>query len=292
MKVVVTGAGGQLGQAVVAQLKDDGQTVVSLKRHDADLTNEEQTAELLKKAAPDALVNCAAYTDVDKAESEPQTAYAVNRDGATNLAAIANDLNARLIHISTDFVFDGTNSKPYTEDDTPHPINLYGESKLAGEQEVLQKCPQALVVRTSWLFSHVGHNFVKTILKLAAEKETLKVVDDQIGTPTYTVDLAQAISDILDKTGLNGIIHLANEGVASWYDLAFGVLDEVNREGLPCKTRTLTPIPTEDWPTPAGRPPYSVLSKCKARQYLATPMPHWRQGLTAAIEKLINSSKT
>ncbi|HMB30560.1 MAG TPA: dTDP-4-dehydrorhamnose reductase, partial [Desulfohalobiaceae bacterium] len=197
MRVVVPGASGQLGKEVVAQLQSLGETVIPLTRQEMDLNLKETISTCINDLSPDVVINCAAYTQVDQAESDPEAAYTVNQRSVRELALISRGIKAVFVHISTDFVFDGSKSCPYTEEDHPYPVNVYGASKLAGEKEVLDLCPQSLLLRTSWLYNHEGHNFVQTILRLAKEREIIRVVDDQIGSPTCVKDLAQVILTLL-----------------------------------------------------------------------------------------------
>lgn len=282
MRVVVPGASGQLGKEVVAQLLSLGETVIPLTRQEMDLNLKETIFTCINDLSPDVVINCAAYTQVDQAESDPEAAYTVNQRSVRELALISRGIKAVFVHISTDFVFDGSKSCPYTEEDHPYPVNVYGASKLAGEKELLDLCPHSLLLRTSWLYSHEGHNFVQTMLRLAKEREIIRVVDDQIGSPTCVKDLAQVILTLL-KNEVHGMFHVSNEGVASWYDFALAVIEESRRQGIPSKARTITPVPSEDFPTLAKRPFYSVLSKRKIRPYLETPLPHWRESLRKTI---------
>ncbi|BCO32018.1 NAD(P)-dependent oxidoreductase [Thiohalobacter sp. COW1] len=290
MKVLVTGAGGQLGREFVLLLQDAGMEAVALTRNELDLTAAADTiADTIAIHQADWIVNCAAYTQVDRAESEPELAYAVNRDAAAAIAEGARRGNGRLLQVSTDFVFGGDKSSPYREDDSPAPLGVYGASKLAGEQAVLEVLPSALILRTAWVYGCHGHNFVKTILRVAGERDELHVVDDQIGTPAWTRDIAGAMLALM-RAGAEGAYHFTNEGVASWYDFALAVLELGAAQGFGIKARTLQPIPTADYPTPARRPAYSVLSKAKIRPLLPGSIPHWRTSLSAMLQELSISS--
>lgn len=289
MKYVVPGAGGQLGRELVSRLEARGETVCPLTRKECDLTSTEAVKAILLKTCPDVIVNCAAFTQVDLAESEPEMAYALNQQSVRQLALISQDIKAFFVHVSTDFVFDGLKSSPYTETDRPNPINVYGASKLAGELDVLDTCPQGLILRTSWLYSPFGKNFAKTILRLAKERKDLRVVDDQIGTPTSAEDLAQVILELINQKA-SGLVHVSNEGVASWYDFAVAILEESRSQGVFLKAQTVTPVPSEDFPTPAQRPPFSVLSTLKLRTYLKSPMPHWRESLRKTLARIIRET--
>lgn len=263
MVVLVTGASGQLGQA----LQHISGNYPEIKFHfisssELDITNKESISLSFGKYKPDVCINTAAYTAVDKAESEPEKAYAVNVTGAKNLAEACKEHDVLLVHISTDFVFDGTKSEPYTEEDTPNPQSVYGATKLQGEKAIRAILTKYYIIRTSWVYSQFGNNFMKTMLRLAGERDRINVVNDQIGTPTNAVDLAEAIFTILksDKEAF-GIYNYSNEGSCSWYDFAKKIF-EVNKI-----TIDLQPIPTAAYPTPAKRPMYSVLDK---RKFLIT----------------------
>jgi dTDP-4-dehydrorhamnose reductase len=285
MKVAVTGAAGQLGTDLCRRLRAAGHEAVALARKDLDLAHPEQVRETISALAPDWVVNCAAYTQVDRAESEVEQAFAVNRDGARALAQAVARTNGRLLQVSTDFVFDGSQSHPYREEDAASPLGVYGRSKWEGEQAVLDRLPDALIVRTAWVHGAHGHNFVKTILRLASERERLTIVDDQVGSPSWTGDIAAALARLMEQQAA-GIFHYTNEGVASWYDFAWAILEEARGLGLVVKNCELVPIPTSAYPTPAKRPAYSVLSKEKIRACLGTAIPHWREGLQSMMREL------
>jgi dTDP-4-dehydrorhamnose reductase len=253
MKVAVTGAAGQLGTDLCRRLRDSGHEAVALARRDLDLAHPEQVRETISALAPDWVVNCAAYTQVDRAESEVDQAFAVNRDGARALAQAVARTSGRLLQVSTDFVFDGSQSHPYREEDAASPLGVYGRSKWEGEQAVLDCLPEALIVRTAWVHGAHGHNFVKTILRLASERERLTIVDDQVGSPSWTGDIAVALVRLMEQQA-GGIFHYTNEGVASWYDFAWAILEEARGLGLLVKDCELVPIPTSAYPTPARRP--------------------------------------
>ncbi len=259
MVVLVTGASGQLGQAlqhVAVNHPDIEFHFVSSS--ELDITDKVSVASCFRKRKPDACINAAAYTAVDKAESEPEKAFAVNVTGVKNLAEVCKEHNVLMLHISTDFVFDGTKREPYTEDDIPNPQSVYGKTKLQGEQEIQAVLTKYYIVRTSWVYSQFGNNFMKTMIRLGQERDSLNVVNDQTGTPTNAVDLAEAIISILksDKEAF-GIYNYSNEGSCSWYDFAKKIF-EVNKI-----TIDLQPIATSAYPTPAKRPEYSVLDKRK-----------------------------
>lgn len=259
MVVLVTGASGQLGQAlqhVAVNHPDIEFHFVSSSK--LDITDKVSVASCFRQRKPDACINAAAYTAVDKAESEPEIAFAVNVTGVKNLAEVCKEHNVLMLHISTDFVFDGTKREPYTEDDIPNPQSVYGKTKLQGEQEIQAVLTKYYIVRTSWVYSQFGNNFMKTMIRLGQERDSLNVVNDQTGTPTNAVDLAEAIISILksDKEAF-GIYNYSNEGSCSWYDFAKKIF-EVNKI-----TIDLQPIATSAYPTPAKRPEYSVLDKRK-----------------------------
>ncbi|MGA7800486.1 MAG: dTDP-4-dehydrorhamnose reductase [Gammaproteobacteria bacterium] len=284
MKVVVTGAGGQLGTDLVESLRDNGDEVVGFDRAALDIGNAEQARATLAAEGPDWIVNCAAYTNVDGAESDAEGAFAVNRDGAANVAAAAAGCGARLVHVSTDYVFDGNQSRPWQESDPASPLGIYGQSKWAGEQAVRATVPGAVILRTAWVYGAHGRNFAKTILRLAAERDSLSVIDDQVGCPTWTGDICTAIAALIGAEA-SGIYHFTNEGVASWYDFATAIVEEGRTQGFDLRAG-VHPIPTEDYPLPAPRPAYSVLSKRKIRPLLDAPIPHWRASLRAMLKEL------
>ena len=282
-KVLVTGAAGQLGRELCLLLAEEGIDTVALTRHELDLSGPADaiTATIARHRA-DWVVNCAAYTQVDKAESEPELAHAVNAVAAGAIARAVHDYGGRMLQVSTDFVFGGDQPTPYREQDAVNPLGVYGATKLAGEQAVQEVLPEALILRTAWVYGEHGHNFVKTILRLAGEREELKVVDDQIGTPSWTRDIATTLLALM-RQDASGIYHFTNEGVASWYDFALAVVEEARALGQNLPLQRLLPIPTSDYPTPARRPAYSVLSKEKIRPLLSAPIPHWRASLRAML---------
>lgn len=285
MKVLVTGGDGQLGTELCLRLRAAGHEAVAFTQKDADFTAADALRAAIAQRHADWVVNCAAHTAVDKAESEPELAYAVNRDGARAVAEAVAGYGGKLLHISTDFIFDGTQSHPYIEVDAANPLGVYGASKLAGEQAVLEVLPEAAILRTAWVHGAHGHNFVKTMLRLAAERDELTVVDDQIGTPSWTGDIAEALIALI-TAGAQGVYHFTNEGVASWYDFAVAILDEARALGFPIKAQRVRPIPTAAYPTPARRPAYSVLDKQKIRALLGRPIPHWRESLITMLREL------
>ena len=276
---------GQLGTELCARLRSAGYDAIAFTQHDADFTQADRLRTAIAERRADWVINCAAHTQVDKAESEKELAFAVNRDGARAVAEAVAGYGGHLLHISTDFIFDGTQSHPYREEDVPNPLGVYGLSKWAGEQAVGEVMPDALIVRTAWVHGAHGHNFVKTMLRLAAERDELRVVDDQIGSPSWTGDIADALIALIDRDA-RGCYHFTNEGVASWYDFAVAILDEARVLGFSIQAQRVTPIPTSGYPTPARRPAYSVLDKQKIRAALARPIPHWRAALVAMLREL------
>lgn len=275
MVILVTGASGQLGQALKSIASEyETVTFVWADSSEGDLTDPEKLQSLFAAHQPDICINAAAYTAVDKAESEPEKAFAINADGAQNLAHISKENDTTLIHVSTDFVFDGNQSRPYQETDATNPTGVYGLSKLKGEQLIQGVGGKYFIVRTSWVYSDFGNNFKKTMLRLASERDSLRVVNDQIGTPTHAVDLARALITIaLSGQHQYGIYHFSNEGLASWYDFAKEIF-RINDVSI-----DLTPIPTIEFPTPAKRPAYSVLDKAKIKAVFGIQINDWKQAL-------------
>jgi len=284
MRVLVTGAGGQLGQDVTAQLREQAIDVVALNRAQLDLAQPGQIVRQLKASAPDWIINCAAWTAVDAAEQQTQQAFAINRDAVRDMVACANGIGARLLHISTDFVFSGRSQRPYREEDPTDPLGVYGLSKREGELAVLSGSAH-IVLRTAWLFGVHGGNFVRTMLRLASERDELRVVDDQVGSPTWSRDLAGAIVALI-RQDASGLYHFANAGETSWHGFACAILDEARMQGFPVRAQRVTPIPTSEFPTPASRPAYSVLSTEKIQQLLPAPIRDWRTALSLMLEEL------
>ena len=282
--ILVTGSKGQLG----SEIRDLAPTYPGFQFEfididELDLTDTSAVNDFFDQKNFDYCINCSAYTAVDKAEDEQETAMAVNFTAVKNLAHILADKKTYLIHISTDYVFDGRNHKPYIETDPTSPQSVYGLSKLKGEEAILGSPVDAVIIRTSWLYSAYGHNFVKTILRLSKERDSLTVVADQVGTPTYAGDLAKAIMEMISLGKLNPgieIYHFSNEGVTSWFDFARAIVD---KSGGNCK---ITPIETKDFPTKASRPFYSVLNKTKIKQDFSIEIPYWRDSLKTVLKKL------
>lgn len=287
MKILVTGAYGQLGN----ELKELSVNYTNWQFlftdiDSLDITDKKEVESFFQEKKPDFVLNCAAYTAVDQAETDRNAALKVNANAPGILAAAAKKHNAGFIHISTDYVFDGRSFKPYEEIDPVNPESVYGKTKLAGEHAVRGENSSAVIVRTSWLYSTFGNNFVKTMLKLGQERETLKVVFDQVGTPTYAGDLARVllkIADVYNKKPeqfIPGIYHYSNEGVASWYDFAHAVFEQTQ---IKCK---ILPVISGEFPTIAKRPHYSVLNKSKIKATFNLEIPYWKNSLKLCINKL------
>ena len=284
MKILVTGSNGQLGSELRALAPSfGGDDFIFTDIAELDITSEQDIDDLVRAEKPAAIINCAAYTAVDKAEQEDSLAFLINATAVGNLARVASKYHALLIHISTDYVFDGKGFKPYMEDDPTNPISLYAKSKHAGEQQVQSYASRAMIIRTSWLYSEFGNNFVKTMMKYGKERGQLKVVFDQTGTPTYARDLARTILNILHKqpdyTGVE-VFHFSNEGVTSWYDFAKAI---VELSGITCR---IDPIETKEYPLPAIRPFYSVFNKSKIKQRFHIEIPYWKDSLKECIDRI------
>lgn len=283
--ILVTGKSGQLGQSIQKLAKQYPQFEFQfVGRDELDLSQPNQLKTQLNQWEFDAIINCAAYTAVDKAETEAELADAINHRAVGKLAQIAKDKNAFLIHVSTDYVFNGRHFKPYAESDEVEPQNVYGDSKLKGEQAIRIINPSSAIVRTSWVYSEFGNNFVKTMLRLGQERDQLNVIFDQVGTPTYATDLAKALLQICEQQNAKpsnqsgtAIYHFSNEGVCSWYDFAKTIFE---LSGISCD---VSPIETKDYPTPAKRPNYSVLNKSKIKQDFALAIPYWKDSLKACL---------
>ena len=289
MKILVIGKSGQLGQSInkIVSNAQSNNEFVFVGRDQLDLSNENNVASYFESNDFDIIINCAAYTAVDKAESEVELANQVNHLGVKQLAQIANKQKAKLIHISTDYVFDGESDESYLESNITNPINTYGKTKLAGEQAVLVAMQNgAIIIRTSWVYSEYGHNFVDTMLRLGKERDELNVVSDQIGSPTYAGDLARAILHIIQtEVFLNSsqetqIYHYSNEGACSWFDFAKEIFAFAS---IQC---TVSPITTEQYPTPAQRPTNTLMDKDKISQTFGVNIPYWKESLKTCIEIL------
>ncbi|RYG62352.1 MAG: dTDP-4-dehydrorhamnose reductase [Alphaproteobacteria bacterium] len=281
--ILVTGAGGQLGHALRATLGE--RPALYRSSAELDITDVEACRRFIAEQGISVILNAAAYTKVDKAESEQDLAFAVNRDGARNLALAAQEAGARLVHVSTDYVFDGLADQPYVETDKPNPQTVYGRSKLAGEDAVLEHAPHAVVLRTGWVYSTYGSNFLNTMLRLGAERENLGVVSDQTGTPTLASRLAADIVRIADQCVerddvKGGIFHYAGGGQATWFEFARSIMAEA---GLNCEVKGIS---TADYPTAAVRPAYSVLDKTKVKSHFGLQINQWQDDLTACLSAL------
>ncbi len=278
MRVLITGAAGQVGRALCAT-RPQGAVLRGLTRGELNVTDAAAIEAAVKDFAPDWIVNAAAWTAVDGAEAEPEAAFAANADAPTLLARAAAAHHARLLHLSTDFVFDGRASRPYRLDATPNPLSTYGASKLAGERAVAEVLRErALILRTAWIYDGNGRNFATTMLRLMRGHGAVSVVADQVGTPTSASDLARAIWRAIGRK-LSGIHHWTSAGVASWYDFAVAIEEEARAAGLLERRAHIVPIRTEDFPTPAARPAYSVLDQTETWAALGMTAPHWRDGL-------------
>lgn len=283
LNILVTGSTGQVGQSLQAIAKDYRYHFIFSGRKNFNLCDKNQVEAFVLKHQVNVIINCAAYTAVDKAESEESLAEAVNHLAIANLAELAKKHSIQLIHLSTDYVFDGLQSFPYSELDTVNPQGIYGKTKLAGEKALIKINPQnSIIMRTSWVYSAFGNNFVKTMLRLGKEKKSLNVVADQVGSPTYAMDIARAILAIVPQLNTQRveIYHFSNEGVASWYDFATEIM------ALAQMNCFVKPISTAEYPTPAKRPFYSVLNKAKIRQSYGLEIPYWKDSLKKCLEEL------
>ena len=286
-KILLLGSTGQVGQELLKTLQPLGE-IVSLNRQQLDLTQVSQIKDNIVSIEPNIIVNASAYTAVDKAEKDEEIAMAINAVAPKVMAQAAREITAHLVHISTDYVFNGKNHTPYLEEDLTNPLGVYGKSKLLGEQGVIQNCNNYTILRTAWVYGAKGHgNFVKTMLRLGADREELKVVADQIGSPSWSYDIANAIANLIKPQSdlASGIYHFTSSGVASWYDFAVAIFEEANKLGFPLKIKTVLPITTADYPTPAKRPNYSVLSKAKYIETLGVYPPHWRDSLREMLQE-------
>ncbi|CAM2782167.1 NAD(P)-dependent oxidoreductase [Pseudoalteromonas atlantica] len=304
MKVIVTGKNGQLGNEL-AKLSPANAEIELFDSKALDITNIAMLNEVLIAHSPDVVINAAAYTAVDKAETETELAYAVNEQGAANLATVCKTIGAKLIHVSTDFVFDGTKTTPYEANDITNPLSVYGASKLAGEQAIKNVLgSQAIIVRTAWVYSAFGNNFVKSMLNLMQQKEHLGIVADQVGTPTWAKGLAEfiwaLIVQIMSKNSINStqndnkadILNWTDAGVASWYDFAVAIQELALEKGLLNKEIPIRPIPATSYPTPAKRPAFSVLNKAQAEQVSGVQTIHWRAQLSNMLDELAQKANS
>ncbi len=290
MKILVSGKNGQLGKELqdIASLYTSYQFIF-FDKDELNIADEHALANIFKKYTPAFFINCAAYTAVDKAETEQEKAYAINAEAVGNIAKQCHQFHTKLIHISTDYVFDGKGTQPYKEDDATNPVNYYGHTKWLGEQLALNNNPGTIVIRTSWVYSKYGNNFVKTMLRLMKERKEINVVNDQVGSPTYARDLAEAIMEIVNSENVDTshlspltshIFHFSNDGIISWYDFAVAI-KEIKQ--LDC---VINPIPTTSYPTPAKRPAYSGLDKTKIENTFNIQIKGWRKSLSECLQAL------
>ena len=281
-RVLITGANGQLGHEMRNVLNgDDRFEAIFTDVAELDICDAEAVNRAVADNRVDYIVNCAAYTQVDKAEDNVELCRKINATAVENLARAAAACGARMIHVSTDYVFNGRGYRPYTEDMTPDPQSVYGSTKLEGEQALMRLCPQSAIIRTAWLYSPYGNNFVKTMMRLGSERDELSVVADQIGTPTCAADLARAILAVLTaETFVPGIYHFSDEGACSWYDFTVAIH---RLAGITCRVK---PIRSDEYPSRAHRPFYSVLDKSKIKQTYGITIPHWYESLSHCIEIL------
>ncbi|MCS6830636.1 MAG: dTDP-4-dehydrorhamnose reductase [Armatimonadota bacterium] len=288
-RVLVIGSDGMLGQDVCARFAPHFALLTASRRSGdirMDITDSEATRRAIEQSAPDVVILCAAYTDVDGCERNPQEAYRVNAFGAANVASVCAEAGASLVYISTDYVFDGAKCEGYTEWDTPHPLNVYGASKLVGEQWVREVCPRHWIVRTAWLYGVGGRCFPRTILNVAREGKPLRVVNDQTGSPTFTWDLAGALLEMVQRSVAYGTYHVVNEGAATWYQVACEVIRLATGWGLLSAEVSIEAISSREWHSPTRRPAYSVLNMERLR-WAGVALPrHWREALQDYIQRL------
>lgn len=282
MNILVTGRDGQLGSELQELAKTSKHNFVFVGSKDGDITNKDQIQELVSNHNIQAIINCAAYTAVDKAETEQDKAFLVNREGVQNLVAICAESNCKLIHISTDYVFPGNGTSPYKTNDPVAPLGVYGASKLAGEEAILNSDIDGIVIRTSWVYSTFGHNFVKTMMRLGKERDSLNVVNDQRGCPTYAKDLGAICLKLLDETWNSDqrIYHFSNSGEITWFDFATEIM---KLTGSNCK---VLPVPSSEFPTPAKRPSYSVMDTSELKKDFGIAPRNWKQALEECISQL------
>lgn len=282
MNILITGCNGQLGNEIqLLQAQYAQHTWFNTDVNELDITDKAAIERFVEENEIGGIVNCAAYTAVDKAESDPQLARKLNAEAPAFLAEVVGKRGGWMVQVSTDYVFNGTKHTPYVETDEPCPNSVYGQTKLEGEQAVSKFCPNAMIIRTAWLYSEFGNNFVKTMIRLGREREQLGVIFDQVGTPTYAHDLAMVIMTAIDKGIKPGVYHFSNEGVTSWYDFTKSIhrLAGIN-------TCQVSPLHTAEYPTPACRPAYSVLDKTKIKAAYGIEIPHWEESLAKCIAKL------
>ena len=286
MNILITGANGQLGNEMRVLSKENGQHAYFFTDvQELDICDEQAVHGFVKDNRIDVIVNCAAYTAVDKAEEHEDLCMRINRDAVRNLGEAAHAVGAKVIHVSTDYVFDGTSCRPYLESDATCPVSVYGRTKLAGEQALMEVCPDSVIIRTAWLYSEYGNNFMKTVLRLGKERDELRFIFDQVGTPTYAGDLAVAMLTVLERAEagkfIPGIYHFSDEGVCSWYDFTVKILQ------IAGMNNRVIPIETKDYPTPASRPHYSVLNKGKIKSTYGLTIPHWETSLAYCMNNKV-----
>ena len=283
--ILITGSNGQLGNEMQQAAKRfPNFNYIYTDVAELDICDKTTLNNFVIENGVNFIVNCAAYTAVDKAEDDVELCYKINRDAVKNIAEVAQDNNVKVVHVSTDYVFDGTNHVPYTEDMPVCPSSIYGKSKLEGEQVLMESCDEAVIIRTSWLYSSFGNNFVKTMMKLGTERDNLNVIFDQVGTPTYAADLADSILNIISHNNfVSGIYHFSDEGVCSWYDFT-KTIHRIAK--ISC---IVQPIETKDYPVRTPRPHYSVLNKAKIKSTYGISIPHWEESLEKCIHLIHNS---
>lgn len=280
MKVLVTGVKGQLGYDVVRELEKRGHEAVGVDIEEMDITKEDEVSRVMKSAAPDAVIHCSAYTAVDRAEEDLETCRRVNADGTANIATMCAEMGCKLLYLSTDYIFSGDGERPWEPDDEPSPLNVYGQMKYEGEQAVKAKLDKYFIVRISWVFGINGNNFIKTMLRLGKENGAVKVVSDQIGSPTYTADLAVLLTDMIESEAY-GEYHATNEGLCSWYEFAKEIFRAAGMNDV-----TVTPVSTGEFPAKAKRPLNSRMSKEKLVQNGFRKLPPWQDAVARYIREL------
>lgn len=280
MKVLVTGVKGQLGYDVVRELQSRGHEAIGVDIEEMDITDETAVSRVMEETAPEAVIHCSAFTAVDRAEEEQELCYKVNVQGTENIAKMCQKLGCKMLYLSTDYIFSGEGQRPWEPEDTPSPLNSYGQSKYQGEVALRQYVDKYFIVRISWVFGINGNNFIKTMLRLGKEKGAVKVVDDQIGSPTYTFDLAKLLVDMIE-TEQYGAYHATNEGICSWYEFAKEIFQEANMKEV-----TVTPVSSEEFPVKAKRPKNSRMSKEKLVQNGFSLLPSWQDAVKRYIEEL------
>lgn len=280
MKVLVTGVKGQLGYDVVRELEKRGHEAVGVDIEEMDITKADEVSRVMKSAAPDAVIHCSAYTAVDRAEEEPEICRTVNADGTANIAAVCAEIGCKLLYLSTDYIFSGDGESPWEPDDEPSPLNVYGQTKYEGEQAIKAKLDKYFIVRISWVFGINGSNFIKTMLRLGKENGAVKVVSDQIGSPTYTADLAVLLADMIESEAY-GQYHATNEGLCSWYEFAKEIFRAADMNDV-----TVTPVSTGEFPAKAKRPLNSRMNKERLVENGFRKLPSWQDAVARYIREL------